>query len=75
MLNISLYFIITNNYKYIMRLYVIVYFEIVCFACKSSLSSLLTVKGYKILVLWYHWCPTTPVVIGQIVTLITNYAQ
>ena len=78
MLNISLYSIITNNYRYIMRLYFIVYFEIVCFACKSSLSSLsslLTVQGYKILVLWYHWCPTTPVVIGQIITLITNYAQ
>ena len=46
-----------------MRLYFIVYFEIVCFACKSSLSSLLTVQGYKFLVLWYHWCPTTPAVI------------
>ena len=40
-----------------MRLYFIVFFEIVSFACKSSLSSLLTVQGYKILVLWYHWCP------------------
>ena len=75
MLNISLYSIITNNYRYIMRLYFIVYFEIVFFACKSSLSSLWTVQGYKILVLWYHWCLTIPVVIGQIITLITNYAQ
>ena len=75
MLNISLYSIITNYYRYIMRLYFIVYFEIVSFACKSSLSSLLTVQGYKFLVLWYHWCPTTPVVIGQIITLITNYTQ
>ena len=75
MLNISLYYIITNNYRYIMRLYFIVYFEIVCSACKSSSSSLLTVQGYKFQVLWYHWCPTIPVVIGQIITLITNYAQ
>ena len=51
MLNIPLYSIITNNYRYIMRLYFIVYFDIVSFACKSSLSSLLTVQGYKILVL------------------------
>ena len=58
-----------------MRLYFIVYFDIVSFAYKSSLSSLLTVQGYTILVLWYHWCPTIPVVIGQIITLITNYAQ
>ena len=75
MLNISLYSIITNNYRYIMRLYFIVYFEIVSFACESSLSSLLIVQSYEILVLWYHRCPTIPVVIGQIIMLITNYAQ
>ena len=74
MLNILLYSIITNNYRYIMRLHFIVYFEIVCFACISSLPSLLTVQDYKILVLWYHWGPTILVVIGQIMRLITNYA-
>ena len=39
-LNISLYFIITDNYRYVMRLHVIVYFEFLCITCTSSLSSL-----------------------------------
>ena len=75
MLNFSLCSIIADNYRYVMRLYFIVYFKIVIFACKSSISSLLTVQGYKILASWYHWCPTTPVAISQIITLITKYAQ